>query len=208
MTAKSFRDLSAGLQATVLVVVALVLAAATFWYFVLPKSVERDNLHQQVIRLRAENDRNEAFKREQTEYLNRIAQLTEQLQTLESIVPDEPATDVFVRTVYETGINAEVYIRTFVAQTLVSKDLYVEMPYRLHLDGTYYDLVRFFDRLVHEQRIVTVSNLALGSPEGGGMGSYKVSPQETVGANCLITTYYNRPQEAQAAKPVKSRARK
>jgi len=198
--ARSFRDLTAGLQATLLAVLALVFAAVAFWYFALPKSVEHANLLQQVVRLQAENDRNEAFKREQTEYLNRIAQLTLQLQTLQSIVPDEPATDLFVRTVYETGTNTAVSIRTFIAQTLVSKDLYVEMPFRLHLDGTYYDLVRFFDRLVHEQRIVTVSNLALGPPEGGGMGTYKVSPEETVGANCLITTYYNQPQEAGPAK--------
>ena len=200
--AKRFSDLTPGLQAALLAVLALALVAVTFWYFALPKSVERDNLHQQVIRLRAENDRNEAFKREQTEYLNRIAQLTQQLQTLQSIVPDEPATDLFVSTMYEMGVNTGVYVRTFIAETLVTKDLYVEMPFRLHLDGTYYGLLRFFDQLGHEQRIVTVSNLALGPPEGGGMGSYKISPQETVGANCLITTYYNRPQEVEPAKGV------
>ena len=202
MMAKSFSDLSAGVQAAILVLLALALAAVTFWYFALPKSVERDNLHQQVVRLRAENDRNEAFKSEQTEYLNRIAQLTQQLQTLQSIVPDEPATGVFASRVYETGIRSDVYIRTFIAEPLVAKDLYVEMPFRLHLDGSYYGLLRFFDRLVHQQRIVTISNLLLGPPEGGGMGAYKVSPQETVGANCLITTYYNRPQETERPKPV------
>jgi type IV pilus assembly protein PilO len=195
--AKSFSDLSAGVQTVVLVLIALALATVAFWYFVLPKSVERDNLHQQVIRLRAENDRNEAFKREQTEYLNRIVQLTQQLQTLQSIVPDEPATGAFVRTVYETGVGTDVYIRTFIAEPPVAKDLYVEMPFRLHLDGSYYGLLRFFDRLVHQQRIVTVSNLALGPPAGGGMGAYKLSAQETVGANCLITTYYNRPQASE-----------
>ncbi len=199
--AKSFRDLPAGIQATLMAVLALALAAAAFWYFALPKSVQGDDLQQQVTRLRAENDRDEAFKREQTEYLNRIVQLTEQLKTLQSIVPDEPATDLFVRTVYETGSSDGVHIRTFVAQPLINKELYVEMPFRLHLDGSYYDLVRFFDRLAHGQRIVTVSSLALGRPEGGGLGAYKVSPQETVGANCLITTYYNRPQESGPAKP-------
>ena len=45
-----------------------------------------------------------------------------------------------------------------------------------------------------------MSNLTLGGPEGGGMGSYKVSPEETVGANCVITTYYNRPQTETKAK--------
>ena len=198
--ARKFDDLPSGAQAAVLVVVALALAGFTFWYFVLPKSSQLDTLKQQVKHLRAENDRNEAFKREQTEYLNRIAQLTEQLKTLQSIVPDEPSTDVFVRSVYDTGTHSDVYIRTFIAQPQVSKELYVEMPFRLHLDGTYYRLVKFFDRLAHDQRIVTVSNLTLGAPEGGGMGSYKVSRNETVGANCVITTYYNRPATEAKAK--------
>ncbi len=198
--ALKFNDLSAGVQAAVLVVLAVALAGTIFWYFALPESTQLDSLQQQVKRLRAENDRNEAFKREQTEYLNRIAQLSEQLKTLESIVPDEPATDVFVRSVYDTGLNSEVHIRTFISQPQVSKELYVEMPFRLHLDGTYYRLLQFFDRLAHDQRIVTVSNLTLGTPEGGGMGSYKVSLDETVGANCVITTYYNRPESGTTAK--------
>lgn len=198
--ALKFDDLPSGAQAAVLVVVALVLSGCTFWYFVLPKSSQLDSLRGQVKRLRAENDRNEAFKREQTEYLNRIAQLTEQLTTLQSIVPDQPSTDVFVRSVYDTGAHSEVHIRTFIAQPQVSKELYVAMPFRLHLDGTYYQLLRFFDRLAHDQRIVTVSGLALGAPEGGGMGSYKVARSETVGANCVITTYYNRP--APETKPI------
>lgn len=192
--ARSFNDLSAGTQAGVLAAVAVLLAAVTFWYFALPESKRLDSLRLQVTKLRAENDRNEAFKREQTEYLNRIAQLSEQLQTLRSIVPDEPTTDVFVRSVYDTGVNSDVYIRTFVAEPVVRKELYAEMPFRMHLDGTYYHLLQFFDHLAHGQRIVTVSNLALGPPGGGGMGSYKVLPRETVGANFVITTYYNQAQ--------------
>ena len=195
-----FNDLSAGAQAAGVVVVALALAGFSFWYFALPKSNQLDTLKQQVKKLRAENDRNEAFKREQTEYLNRIAQLSDQLKTLQSIVPDDPSTDVFVRSVYNTGTNSDVHIRTFISQPQVSKELYVEMPFRLHLDGTYYRLLQFFDRLAHDERIVTVSNLTLGAPEGGGMGSYKVSLHETVGANCVLTTYYNRPATNSKAK--------
>jgi type IV pilus assembly protein PilO len=198
--AKGFHDLSSGVQTAVLALIALAIGAVIFWYYALPKSVEHGNLQEQVMRLRAENDRNEAFKREQPEYLNRIAQLSQQLQTLQSIVPDQPATDAFLSTVYETGIGAGVHIRTFIAEPLVNQELYVEMPFRLHLDGSYYGVLQFFDRLVHLERIVTVSNLTLGPPQGGGMGAYKIAPQETVGANCLVTTYYNRPQETTHAK--------
>jgi type IV pilus assembly protein PilO len=198
--AKGFNDLSARVQTAALIGVALVLGAAAFWYFVLPKATERGHLEEQVIRLKGENDRNEAFKREQTEYVSRIAQLKQQLETLRSIVPDEPATDAFVKTVYDTGMSTGAHIRTFVAQPEDKKELYIEMPFTLHLDGSYYDLVRFFDRMAHEQRIVTVSNLALGPASSGGMGTYQLDRGETVGANCTITTYYNRPQAAAAGK--------
>jgi type IV pilus assembly protein PilO len=201
--AKSFNDIPAPLQGVIFVTVAVVLAGATFWYFVLPMSDTKDALQRDVAKLKAENDKNEAFKQQQTEYLNRIKQLESQLETLRSIVPDEQATDEFMRTVFADGLSANTQVRTFVPRPPLVKDFYVEMPFTVHLDGTYYNLLNFFDRLAHEQRIMSVSGLSLGSPEGGGMGAYKVSSTETVGANCVLTTYYNKPLTAAAPPPKK-----
>jgi len=202
--AKSFDDIPAPVQGIIFVVVAVALAAITFWYYVLPLNDQRTRLEKDVARLKAENDKNEAFRQQQTEYLNRIAQLEKQLDTLRSIVPDEQATDQFMRSVFAQGVSANVNVRTFIPKAQVVKDFYVEMPFNLRLDGTYYSLVSFFDRLAHEQRIISVSDLALGSPEGGGMGSYTVYPNETVGANCVLTTYFNKPLTA-AAPPAKKK---
>ena len=87
--AKSFNDLSPTVQSTVLITVAVGISVGVFWYFVLPLSTERDNLEKEVKKLHAENLRNKAFEQERTEYLNRIAQLEKQLETLRTIVPDE-----------------------------------------------------------------------------------------------------------------------
>ena len=201
--AKSFNDIPAPLQGLIFVTVAVVLAGVTFWYFVLPMSDTKDALQKDVAKLKAENDKNEAFKQQQTEYLNRITQLESQLATLRSIVPDEQATDEFMRTVFADGLSANTQIRTFLPKPPLVKDFYVELPYQVRLDGTYYSLLNFFDRLAHEQRIMSVSGLSLGGPEGGGMGVYKVSPTETVGANCVLTTYYNKPLTAAAPPPIK-----
>lgn len=195
--AKSFNDLPAVIQGVILVVVAIALAGGAYWYYVLPLSDQRDGLQSEVARLKAENDRNEAFRQQQTEYLNRIQQLESQLETLRSIVPDEEATDEFMKTVFTDGSNTGTAIRTFIPKPPVVKDFYVETPFTVHLDGTYYSLLSFFDRLAHEQRIMSVSGLSLSSPEGGGMGVYKVPTSATVGANCVLTTYYNKPLTAQ-----------
>lgn len=194
--AKTFNDLSAPIQGAIFGAVALIAAGVVFYMYVSPMSDQRDGLQKEVARMKAENDKNEAFRQQQTEYLSRIRQLESQLVTLQLIVPDEQATDEFIKTVFADGYSSDTHIRTFIPKPPVVKDFYVELPYAVRLDGTYYDLVNFFDRLAHEQRIMSVSGLALGAPEGGGMGNYKLSSGETVGANCMLTTYYNKPLNA------------
>ncbi len=147
--AKSFNDVPAPIQgadsggvwppvAAVIVVVLVV--------FVDALNDQRANLQKQVAQLKADNDRDEAFRQQQTEYLNRIEQLPSQLVTLQSIVPDDQATDEFMRTVFADGLASSTEIRTFIPKAPAVRDYYVETPYNVHLDGTYYELLNFFDR--------------------------------------------------------------
>lgn len=201
--AKRFANVPAELQAAILIAVVAALSAGFFFYgipgvvsSVWSLSARKESLQKQVAVLKAENDKNEAFRQQQAEYLNRIRQLETQLETLRSIVPDEQATDEFMKMVFDAGAATDANIRTFLPKDLVARDFYMEMPFTLRLDGTYYALLNFFDRLAHEQRIVSVTGLSLGSPQGGGMGNYTVTGNETVGANCVVTTYFNKPQGA------------
>ena len=200
---KSFNDLPAAVQIAIIVLIVVLLGGAVSYFYVLPLKDKRDSLRKEVDRLTAENKLNQIFELERTQYLNRIAQLEKQLDLLRSIVPEEQATDDFMRMVFEDGRATEVNIRTFVPQAMEPKDIYTEMPFNVRLDGTYYGLLGFFARLANEQRIVSVSGLSLGPPEGGGMGAFKLHPGETVGANCLLTTYFSRVSTAAPTTPKK-----
>jgi type IV pilus assembly protein PilO len=198
---KSFNDLPLAVQIAVFVLIAVVLAAGVFYFYDLPLQQSRNRLRKEVDQLTAENKRNRVLEAERIDYLNRIAQLEKQLETLRSIVPEEQATDDFLRMVFADARASEVNIRTFIPQALEPKDIYTEMPFNLRLDGTYYELLSFFDRLAHEPRIVSVSGLSLGPPAGGGMGAFKIRPSETVGANCVLTTYFSPVSTAAPATP-------
>ena len=189
--AKSFNELPAPVQSGLFALIAVVLAGAIFYFYALPVYERRDSLQKQVERLKAENKRNRVVERERTEYLNRIMQLEKELETAASIVPGEQATDDFLKTVFADARASQVNIRTFIPQAQVQAENYTEMPFNLRLDGTYYGLLEFFDRLAREPRIVSVSGLSLGGPEGGGLGAFKVQAGETVGANCMLTTYFS-----------------
>ena len=203
--AKSFKELPALVQGVILAAVAVVVAGVVFYLYVWPLSEQRTSLEAKVKVLQAENEKNRAVERERTELLNRVAQLAKQLQTLRSIVPDEPATDQFVKMVYETAAGSTINLRSFVAQPLMSRDFYAEMPFSIRIDGTYYAMLSFFDRLARQQRIVSVTGLTLGPPAGGGQGRYTILPSETVGANCVVTTFFNRPQTAEPPPQPKKR---
>ena len=202
---KNFNDLPVPVQVAVFFLIAALLAGAVFYVYVFPLKAKRDGLQGRVDSLKAENQRNQVFERERREYLIRIAELEKQLDALRSIVPDEQATDDFIRMVFEGGRATQVNIRTFIPQALTAKDIYTEMPVNLRMDGTYYGLLSFFSRLAHEQRIISVSGLSLGPPQGGGMGAFKIHAGETVGANCVLTTYFNRFQTAAPPAPMRKK---
>ncbi len=201
--AKSFNDLPAAVQAAILGGVAVIAAGAVFYLYVWPLSEQKTKLETKVNQLHAENLKNQAVERERTELLNRIAQLEKQLDTLRSIVPDEQATDEFVKMVHSTVIGSGIHLRNFVAAPLVQRPYYVEMPFTVKLDGTFYQMLNFFDRLARQQRIVSVTNLGLGPPGGGGQGNFVILPGETVGANCVITTFFNHQPQVAPAQPKK-----
>jgi len=196
---KNFGDLPAAVQSAVFVLIAAVLAGAVFYFLVLPVQDKRDSLHKEIEKLKLENGRNQMIEREKTEYLNRIAQLEKQLAAVSAIVPEEQATDDFLRMVFADARASDVNIRTFIPQPEVQKEIYTEMPFNLRLDGTYYGLLSFFDHLAHEQRIISVSSLTLGPPAGGGMGSFKIPAGETVGADCVLVSYFSPGSKANKA---------
>ncbi len=203
--AKSFKDIPPAGQILILALVAVAVVGGLSYVYVYPLFGEKDTKQQQLNQLNAENAVNEAFRQKLADYQARIKALTQQLETLHSIVPDEPEMDSYIKTVFGDSQGAGIHVRTFIPQPEVEQKYYVEMPVRVHMDGTYWSLVNFFDRLAREQRIISVTSMTLGPPAGGGMGNYKVGTEETVGTDCVVTTYYNRPQGAAPAAPPKKR---
>ncbi len=200
---KSLKDLPPAVVSLIFAVLGLAVAGIAAYFWVWPLGQARDDLQKKVDALKAEIQKYQAVEQQRQEYLVRIAALQKKLDELRTIVPDEQSTDQFVRMVYNAATGTGINLRTFVAQPQVQRDFYAEMPFASRLDGTYYALLSFFDRLAHAQRLVSVAALSLGQPQGGGMGAYTVLSSETVGANCVFITYYNRPQAAPAPPPAK-----
>ncbi len=197
---RKLTDLSPSVQVVILAIVPVVLGAVGFWYLVWPLSKKLSSVRAEVASLRAQNQKNQALERDREELKKRLADLEVELNTFRAIVPDEPAPDELVKMVRDAESASSVHVRTFVAQPIVAQEMYMEMPFKMRLDGTYYALVGFFNRLMQAQRIVGLSSLSLGAPSVAGSGKYTVDPEATVGVNCVLTAYFNRPRSMEVPK--------
>jgi type IV pilus assembly protein PilO len=122
------------------------------------------------------------------------AQLEIQLENLRRIVPDEKEVDNFVRLVQAEAISVGVSVRRFTARPVSQQEFYVEVPFEVEMDGPFYDVLLFYDRLARMERIINVSELRMGgtqSKKSIGQKQYAHAPNTTVAAICQVTTFFS-----------------
>ena len=140
-----------------LVLGGLILTAAL--YFTLFKSQRDQNLQaqQQLETKLHENAELEAYRPKLAEMERQLASLKQQLEIERRIVPDEKQADDFIRAMMAEASKAGVEVRRFTARAVSSKDFYSELPFELEVDGPYYSMLNFFDRVGKLERVVNVS---------------------------------------------------
>ena len=139
-----------------------------------------------------------------------------ELEIERRIVPDEKEVDGFIRMMESEAQRAGIEIRRYTAKGLTAKDFYTEVPFELELDGPFYSVLGFFDRVGKLERIVNVSSLLVASTRKPGDAkakhTYQYAPNESVVATCTATTFFSHDMEpvastsgrpGQAATPVR-----
>lgn len=204
MTLPKFSELSASVQIlTILLLGAALWAGSEFVYLkpvsdgIVQKQAQADQLAKELAPLRQ-------YEQKQRTLIADNAALEMKLTMLRQIVPNEKEVDNFIRLVEAASVASGVDVRRFTSKPAVTQDYYVEVPFEMEIDGPYYQILGFFDRLSKVERIVNVSDMKMGSiREGKSVGNktYAYNPNETVVAVCTITTFFSR--EEQAPAPVK-----
>ena len=193
--ATNFGEMS-GLKQLAVVVGGAVLVTAGLYYTVF-KSVRDQNAaaQQKLEAKRKENAELEAYRPRLAEIERQLASLKQQLDIERRIVPDEKEVDGFMRM-----MDAEA------SKPLAQKEFYTEVPFDLELDGPYYSMLNFFDRVGKLERIVNVSGLLVASTrkpaDAKTKKTYQYAPNESVVATCTAITFFSHDLDpAGSAKP-------
>ncbi|HEX4427376.1 MAG TPA: type 4a pilus biogenesis protein PilO [Terriglobales bacterium] len=191
----NFSEISGVKQWGALVAGAALLTVAL--YFTVFKSQREANATAQTA-LQAkmqENQELEAYRPKLKQIEAQLASLKQQLEIEQRIVPDEKDVDGFMKMMDAEASKSGIELRRYTARPVTSKEFYTEVPFEMELDGPYYSMLDFFDRVGKLERIVNVSDLLVANTKRGSDAkarhAYAYAPNESIVATCTATTFFS-----------------
>jgi type IV pilus assembly protein PilO len=176
---------------------AVVLGLTLVGYFMYYKSIDDSNraAQQQLTAKLAENQNLRQYEPKLQEMNRQIAMLQEQLEIQKRIVPDEKEVDQFMRLMQDTAMQSGIEVRRYTAKPVATKEFFTEAPFEVELDGSYYNMLGFFERVAKLERIINVGTLKMATvkkaSDAGSKKRYDYAPSETVAATCTATTFFS-----------------
>ena len=174
-------------------------------YFTLFKSQNESNAtaqHALEAKVR-ENNELESYRPKLKQMEQQLAELKQQLEIEQRIVPDDKQVDGFITMLDAEAQKAGVEIRRYAAKDIKSQQYYTEVPFEMELDGPYYSALNFFDRVSKLERIVNISSLLVSTTKKPSDAkvkrTYQYAPNESVVASFTATTYFSHDLQPSAA---------
>ena len=199
----NFSELSGIKQWGVVIAGGAVVTAAL--YFTMFKSQNEKNTaaqHALEDKVR-ENNELESYRPKLKQMEQQLAELKQQLEIEQRIVPDEKQIDSFITMMDGEAVKAGVELRRYKAKDVKAQQYYSEVPFDLDLDGPYYSVLNFFDRVSKLERIVNISGLLVSTTKNPGGAKtrhqYQYAPNESVVASFTATTYFSHDSQSSAA---------
>jgi type IV pilus assembly protein PilO len=190
----NFSEISSSKQWGMALGSAILITVALYFTYFKSQRQANDTAQQALNAKQQENAELAPYRTKLADIDRQIANLQQQLEIEQRIVPDEKEVDDFMKMLDAEATKAGVYIRRYTALATSNKEFYTEVPFDMELDGPYYGLLTFFDQVSKLERIVTVSNLLIANPKHSGDAktkhTYQYAPNESVVATCTATTFF------------------
>jgi type IV pilus assembly protein PilO len=200
--AMNFTELSGIKQWLAVIAGGAVVTAAL--YFTMFKSQSENNTtaqHALDAKIR-ENNELESYRPKLKQIEQQLAELKQQLEIEQRIVPDEKQVDEFILMMDAEAQKAGVELRRYAAKDGKTAQYYTEVPFDMELDGPYYSVLNYFDRVSKLERIVNISNLLVSTTRNPGGAktkhSYQYAPNESVVTSFTATTYFSHDLQSSA----------
>jgi len=199
------RDLPVPVQLLIALVIAVALGGAGWYALVKPIEDQNEQKRAQLAAKKADNENLRRYERDLPALERQIASLLQQLEIQKTIVPDEKEADQFIHVMQDTAAGSGIEIRRYTAKPVATREFYTEVPFEIDIDGPYYSVLNFFEKVARMQRIININSLQMATPKRSSdakvKNTYPYAPTESVVASCTATTFFSHDSNKPAATP-------
>ncbi len=198
-----FSEMSPIAQIGVFVALALVVTGLVYYFVDQPLMAANATVQAQITKQNAENETLRGYENKIPQIQAQLDSLQQQLDIQKRIVPDEKEAPEFMHVMQDQAQAANVEIRRYFALGTNQREYYTEVPFTVEIDGPFYGVLNFFERVGKMERIINVSNLTMANvkkaTDAKVKRTYDYSPSESVVASFTATTFFSHDLAAPAA---------
>lgn len=198
-----FGEMSFASRLGILLLAALIVGVAYYYVYLNPQIQANDQIRTKIADKTRENEQLRQFEPKLADLNRQMAILQQQMEIQKKIVPDDKDADQFIRLLHDTASTSGIEIRRYAAMPVANHEFYSDVPFAIDIDGPYYSVLNFFQRVSELERIVNIDNLQMTNTKTTGPAkvktTYTYAPGETVVASCTATTFFSHEQETPAA---------
>ena len=205
----NFGELSGIKQWAALMLVAALLSVGLHYTMFKSKRDANEQAQQSLQTKLRENAELESYRPKLKDMERQVANLKQQLEIERRIVPDDKEVDNFIKALDAEALKTGIEIRRYTAKPVSSREFYTEVPFDMEIDGPYYSVLNFFDRVAKLERIVNVSNVLIATVRKPGEAktkhTYQYAPNESIVATCQASTFFSHDTTPPASTPAKAK---
>jgi type IV pilus assembly protein PilO len=193
--------MSTPIKSAIMLALAAALVAGA-WFAYPGVGAMKEQNKQDAVKLEAKNKENadlHQFESKLNDLDRQVVMLKQQMELQKRIVPDDKDADKFIILLQETASTAGINLRKLEAKPVATKEFYAEVPFAIEIDGPYYNVLSFFEKLAGQTRIVNVDGLAMKSLAKNTKFQY--APNDSVEVAATAKTFFSREAQPAAAAP-------
>jgi type IV pilus assembly protein PilO len=153
--------LKAPLKAAITAGVLVVIGGIYYMLFYSDLAQEITTAERGAAQLKTEKESYEKRKREYLAYREELRKLTEEQRELLKALPKKAEIPSFMSSVQEQAELCGLEVLTMNIDSEATEELYVRIPVRMEVRGSYHTLTRFFKNISELRRIVNIENFAM-----------------------------------------------
>jgi len=191
----TWSEIDPKIQFAIVIGACLALVGGVYWMYLRPMQLANQNDKVAWQGKKAEIAQLQPYQAKVAQLNRDIDTLKQQIEAQRQVVPEEKTVDGFIRMVQKEGQTSGIEIRRFTSLPVTTREFYSELPFEMEIDGPYYRVLEFFDKLSKSDRIVNISGLSMANVKSPSQAkakkTYAYAPTESVVATCLATTFFS-----------------